>query len=527
MNNIIFGDNLPILRSMDNASVDLIYIDPPFNTGKTQSRTTIRTVKDKNGDRRGFQGNTYQTTKLSTKAYQDSFDIDTNGTLNLDVERAYETIASQASIYFLEKFLRPRLIEAYRILKPSGSLYFHIDYREVHYCRILLDDIFGRDCFMNEIIWAYDFGGRAKSRWPAKHDNILFYVKDQNNYYFSTSEIDRERYMAPGLVGIEKASRGKLPTDTWWWGYVGKRNTDTWWQTIVGTSSRERLGYPTQKPVRLINRIIKASSVPGNVVLDFFAGSGTVGESCLLNNRKFILIDNNKESMEVMAQRFSGIDNIEWLNFDPKPFQNKKSFLLEEMNNQLSDKDQEAHPEYSSEFLMLAATASYLQKDLEEMSDLWKDSPFEWVIQLPPRSKSKLARSLILSWLASKNILVERSKTTNEILIINSMSFAVKFSMLWRSGVYQFQQIKEDGPEYILCFGISPNEAHCWIFTSNYAIEHGNIQHKGAKGAEYWLEINTKDIPKWTEGHGGSLEDAYHIIKTTKQIKKETREQKK
>ena len=496
----------------------MIYIDPPFNTGKTQSRTTIRTVKDKNGDRKGFQGDTYQTTKLSTKAYQDSFNIETNGTLSPEIERAYETIAVQASIYFLERFLRPRLLEAYRILKPSGSLYFHIDYREVHYCRVLLDDIFGRECFLNEIIWAYDFGGRAKSRWPAKHDNILFYVKDINNYLFNTSEIDRERYMAPGLVGLEKAGRGKLPTDTWWWGYVGKRNTDTWWQTIVGTSSKERLGYPTQKPIRLINRIVKASSVPGSVVLDFFAGSGTVGESCLLNRRNFILIDNNKESMEVMAQRFSGIENIEWFNYDPKPYQKKKSFLLEEMQNQ-ENEDEEQNPDFSPDFLMLAATASYLQKDLEEMSDLWKDSPFEWVIQLPPRSKSKLARSLILSWIAAKGVIVERSKTTNEILLINGISYAIKFSMLWRSGVYQFQQIRKEGPEYILCFGISPYEAHCWIFEREYAINHAKQQHTGTKGAEYWLEINTTNMPDWAEGHGGSLEDAYHIIRTIRTMK--------
>jgi len=519
MNYIYFGDNLNILQKMPEESIDLIYIDPPFNTGKTQSRTRIRTVRDNNGDRKGFQGNTYQTTKVSTKAYQDSFNIETNGTLNPEVEKAYETIANQASVYFLEKFLRPRLQEAYRLLKPSGSLYFHIDYREVHYCRILLDDIFGRDCFLNEIIWAYDFGGRAKSRWPAKHDNILFYVKDQNNYFFNTSEIDRERYMAPGLVGIEKAGRGKLPTDTWWWGYVGKRNTDTWWQTIVGTSSKERMGYPTQKPIGIINRIIKASSLPGSVVLDFFAGSGTVGEGCLLNNRKFILIDNNKESMEVMAQRFSGFDSIEWINFDPKPYQKKKSYLHGEMNKQVPIEDEEEYAEFSPEFMMLAATASYLQKDLEEMSDLWKNSPFEWVIQLPPRSKSKLARSLITSWFASKGILAERTKTTNEVLILNGISYAIKFSMLWRSGVYQFQQIKLEGPEYILCFGISPNEAHCWVFERDYAIKHGKQQHTGTKGAEYWLEINTNNIPEWAQGHGGTLEEAYHIVKSPKHFK--------
>ena len=284
---IYFGDNLPILKQMKNGSIDLIYIDPPFNTGKKQSRTRIKTVKSENGDRRGFQGNSYETIELGTKEYDDDFGES-----------------------FIEEFIKPRLEEAYRILSPDGSLYFHIDYREVHYCKILLDKIFGRECFLNEIIWAYDFGGKAKTRWPAKHDNILFYVKDPHNYIFNSHAVDREPYMAPGLVGPEKAKKGKLPTDTWW-------------HTIVGTNSKERTGYPTQKPLGVIKRILQASSLPGQTVLDFFAGSGTVGESCLQLGRNFILIDNNPVALEVMARRFSKSRGIEWINFDPSPFQSE------------------------------------------------------------------------------------------------------------------------------------------------------------------------------------------------------------
>src|SRR5215208_5781021 len=258
MNRIYFGDNLPILKSLADESVDLIYIDPPFNTQKTQKRSTIKTVRDDKGDRKGFQGNTYRTIELGIKAYEDKFD------------------------FYIGGFLKPRIKEAYRLLKPHGSLYFHIDYREVHYCKILLDDIFGRDSFLNEIIWAYDYGGRARSKWPAKHDNILFYVKDPKKYIFNIGDMDREPYMAPGLVGPEKAKRGKLPTDTWWASFVGNKQgvADPWWsgnigkgsnsalwQTIIPTGSKERVGYPTQKPRRLIDRIIKASSLPGNVVL--------------------------------------------------------------------------------------------------------------------------------------------------------------------------------------------------------------------------------------------------------------------
>jgi site-specific DNA-methyltransferase (adenine-specific) len=276
---IYFGDNLPILQSLPSESVDLVYIDPPFNTGKTQARTQIKTESNENGDRKGFKGRQYQTIKLGSKAYTDFFDD------------------------FLG-FLEPRLLEAYRLLKPGGSLYFHIDYREVHYCKVLLDQVFGRECFLNEIIWAYDYGGKSKTKWPAKHDNILFYVKDPEDYTFNVNDIDREPYMAPGLVGPEKAARGKLPTDTWW-------------HTIVATNGKEKTGYPTQKPLGVINRIVRASSNPGDVVMDFFAGSGTVGESCLNLGRQFILIDNNPQALAVMAGRFNGQQEIEWHGYFP------------------------------------------------------------------------------------------------------------------------------------------------------------------------------------------------------------------
>lgn len=280
-NRIYFGDNLPILRSLPAGCVDLIYIDPPFNSGRQQARTQIRTVRDPQGDRTGFQGSTYRTEALATRQYADWFED-------------------------YESFIRPRLEEAYRLLAPHGSLYFHIDYREVHYCKIWLDALFGRDCFLNEIIWAYDYGGKPKNRWPAKHDNILFYVKDPQHYTFNVEDIDREPYMAPGLVGPEKAARGKLPTDTWWY-------------TIVGTNSKERNGYPTQKPLGILNRIVRASSNPGDVVMDFFAGSGTLGESCLHLGRQFWLVDNNPQALETMQRRFAHVPGIEWIGLSPTP----------------------------------------------------------------------------------------------------------------------------------------------------------------------------------------------------------------
>ena len=273
-NHIYFGDNLPILRQMPPGSVDLIYIDPPFNTGKKQQRTQIATVRSEGGDRTGFGGQRYETTQIGTTGYGDSFD---------------DYLA----------FLEPRLREAYRVLAAHGTLYFHSDYREVHYCKVLLDTIFGRECFLNEVIWAYDYGGRTKKKWPPKHDNILVYVKDPSNYTYNAEAVERIPYMAPGLVGPEKAARGKLPTDTWF-------------HTIVPTNSKEKTGYPTQKPLGILKRIILASSNPGDTVLDFFAGSGSTGAACLALGRRFILVDDNKPAIDVMLRRFAGIPDIEW-----------------------------------------------------------------------------------------------------------------------------------------------------------------------------------------------------------------------
>ena len=368
------------------------------------------------------------------------------------------------------------------------------------------------DCFINEIIWAYDFGGRAKSRWPAKHDNILFYAKDPTKFLFNTNEIDRERYMAPGLVGPEKAEKGKLPTDTWFWPYVGKRNTDTWWQTIVGTNSKERVGYPTQKPRRLMDRILRASTNPGGVVLDFFAGSGTIGESCLSLKREFILIDNNPASLEVMAKRFAGITEIQWNGFDPSPYMNEANTIIHEIENQ----EEEKIPEIAPDFQMLASTANYLQKHLEEINDLWKNSPFEWVLQLPARKKGKLGRQLIASFCASQGLYAEPGGDSSEALIFNGVRYAIKFSTLWTNGIYQFQQIKSTGYDHLICLGISPFEAHCWIFKRELAIEHAKPQHKSANSAEYWLSINPKAIPEWTIDCGGSLDKAIEILKSQK-----------
>jgi len=273
MNKIYFGDNLPVLQSLPSGSVDLIYIDPPFNTGRRQARVRLRTERSADGDRTGFGGQRYKTVRLGEQAFADAFDD-------------------------YQAFLAPRLAEAQRILADDGSLYFHIDYREAAYCKLLLDSLFGRASFLNEIIWAYDYGARSRKKWPAKHDNILVYVKDPERYTFNYDTLDRIPYLAPGLVGPEKAARGKTPTDVWW-------------HTIVSPTGKEKTGYPTQKPLGILRRIVAASSPPGGAVLDFFAGSGTTGVAAHELGRRFILVDNNPQALAVMRARLAGVEELE------------------------------------------------------------------------------------------------------------------------------------------------------------------------------------------------------------------------
>ncbi|HEY3188092.1 MAG TPA: site-specific DNA-methyltransferase [Solirubrobacteraceae bacterium] len=266
---ILLGDNLAVLDRFPAGTFQLVYADPPFNTGRRQSRTTLATVADGAGDRVGFGGRRYRSRLLAESSYRDAFD-DYLG------------------------FLGPRLESMRRVLAPTGTLYFHIDYREAHYCKLLLDEIFGRECFLNELIWAYDYGARPKRRWPAKHDTILVYVKDAERYYFDAEAVEREPYMAPGLVTPEKAARGKLPTSVWW-------------HTIVSPTGREKTGYPTQKPEGIVRRMVQASTRPGDWCLDPFAGSGTLGAVAAKLGRRYVLVDSNPEAVAVMERRLAAL----------------------------------------------------------------------------------------------------------------------------------------------------------------------------------------------------------------------------
>jgi site-specific DNA-methyltransferase (adenine-specific) len=262
---VVHGDCAAVLPQLPDEWFQLIYIDPPFNTGKVQRRRTLRTVQDGGGDRTGFAGRRYATTELARREY-------------LDVHDDYLGM------------LEPLLHEARRLLTATGTLYVHVDYREAHYVKVALDAIFGRDAFLNEIIWAYDFGGRARDRWPAKHDTILVYVRTPGGHFFDQDAVERIPYLAPGLVGPDKAARGKLPTDVWW-------------HTIVATNGAEKTGYPNQKPEGVLRRVVAASSRPGDRVLDFFAGSGTTGAVAAALGRRFVLVDRNPEAIAVMRRR--------------------------------------------------------------------------------------------------------------------------------------------------------------------------------------------------------------------------------
>ena len=265
MEGIVLADNMEVLPALPDGAVQMAYADPPFNTGRTQARRTLATVASENGDRTGFGGRRYATTLLQQSSYRDSFD---------------DYLA----------FLEPRLRELRRVLSPEGTLYLHLDYREAHYAKLLLDEVFGRECFLNELIWAYDYGAKPRRRWPQKHDTILVYVRDPQRYHFDAEAIDREPYMAPGLVTPEQRERGKRPTSVMW-------------HTIVSPTGREKTGYPTQKPEALVRRFVQASSRPGDLCLDPFAGSGTLGAVAAALGRRYLLIDSSEDAVAVMRSR--------------------------------------------------------------------------------------------------------------------------------------------------------------------------------------------------------------------------------
>jgi site-specific DNA-methyltransferase (adenine-specific) len=268
---IHLNDSLTVLQGMPDESVSLVYVDPPFGTQHIQRLRSLSSTQASTGTA-GFGGRKYTHVQVSDMAYSD------------------------VHVDYIHDFLAPLLVETKRVLTKNGTLYLHMDWREVHYAKCYLDTLFGRDNLLNCLVWSYNWGGRGRNRFPRKHDDILVYVKDPKNYVFNWDDIDRIPYGSPELQkDPARAARGQVPTDVWC-------------MQIIGTGSRERTGYPTQKPIRLVERIIKASSNPGDTVLDFCAGSGTTGVAAHNLGRNFVLIDNNSTAIDVMKKRFGELN---------------------------------------------------------------------------------------------------------------------------------------------------------------------------------------------------------------------------
>lgn len=458
------GDNLNILEQMPDGSVDLIYIDPPFNTGKPQTYKRIKTQADTNGDRKGFGGRTYTTQTLSESSYDDVFDN-------------------------FKDFLVPRLHQAHRLLKANGSFFLHIDHREAHYCKIWLDEIFGRQQFMNEIIWAYDYGARSKNRWSAKHDTIFWYVKDQKNYTFNYDAIDRIAYLSPGLVDEAKALRGKTPTDVWE-------------QTIVPTNSKERTGYPTQKPLAILTRIVKVHSNPGNLILDFFAGSGTTGIAALLNHRKTILIDNNPKAVEVIKQRV-------------------KTVVDANQNELQSHKSSQT---FSDLFVQELHAICPICLSLDE--DNWK-SIFLFLKREPrPARKNKWIKNTICNALGKEGLNTKLAKRT---ITIDLCRCIVKFSLPWSgSSNYRFQQIRKRAKyDFLICLGVHQGGVNLWIATQDAINKKWNDlkgQHTGGSSQETkWISVGINGKTDQNEIlSGGDMNAGFAIL--VEEIKKRSRD---
>ena len=442
------ADNLQVLEMLPDESMDLIYIDPPFNTGIKREYQRIRTIKDEQGGRVGYNGNRYRSEKVSNLSYADSFD-------------SPESFLS---------FIKQRLQLAYKLLKPTGSLFFHLDYREIHYCKIMLDGIFGRDSFINEIIWSYDYGGKPKNRWPAKHDNILWYAKNPGNYTFNYDNIDRVPYMAPGLVGKEKAALGKVPTDVWW-------------NTIVPTNSKERTGYPTQKPLAILERIVKVHSNPKDMVLDFFAGSGTTGIAAIKNDRRTILVDNNPAAINII----------------------KKQLTEYKERTSQATKIKKIGTETDLNFFCILSSGAFGARVRRAILDFLSEHGFK---------VSKKTKRASYETINNKKVVKKAGRKPYHALI-NDKKIVIKVSSIWKGGTnYVFQQIKEGDWDYLLCVGISSAEDHLWIM-SRKDIDKISGQHTGTQAKETkWIHISPEEMkPDYLEG--GTLEEGLNAINAT------------
>ncbi|MGY4648398.1 DNA methyltransferase [Mycobacterium sp. URHB0021] len=279
-------------------TVDLIYLDPPFNSNKNYSAIFSR---DRTEDENAAQIQAFEDTwrwTPTTDAQYDEFIIQASGTV-ADTLAAFRNLLGENSAMAYLVNMAPRLVELHRVLKPTGSLYLHCDPTMSHYLKILLDAIFAPPGgFVNEIIWSYKSGGASKAHFSRKHDTIFLYAKDNKKRKFNTQ---KEKSYNRGFKPYRFKGVEEFQDDVGWYTMVNM--VDVWQINMVGRTSSERLGYATQKPLKLVERIIEASSDAGDLVLDPFCGCGTSVDAAQRLNRRWIGIDVTYIAVDLIAKR--------------------------------------------------------------------------------------------------------------------------------------------------------------------------------------------------------------------------------
>ncbi len=260
-------DNLTVMRGLPENFIDLIYMDPPFFTGKERkAKSRIRASED---------------------SFEDTWTSDIDGYI---------------------EWLRPRLVETRRLLRSTGLIYLHLDWHAVHYVKVEMDTIFGYDRFINEIIWRYRTGGLSHNMFARKHDTILVYSKTSKFKIEPWKEkaYTKSRYRKAGVVNYGSGETEFFSDSRGVYNFVNA--SDVWEIPYINSQAKERVGYPSQKPELLLERIIASSTRPGETVADFFCGSGTTGVVAQKLGRRWILVDKSRDAVEV--SRFRLMDAI-------------------------------------------------------------------------------------------------------------------------------------------------------------------------------------------------------------------------
>ena len=289
INSIYCGDCKDVMKNFPGECVDLIYLDPPFFSQKKYEDFWI-------------------VDKISKVGFSDKDWEKLRSSIEPNILKQYEDIEKRwkgghKGIYVYIAYMRERLEQCWRVLKPTGSIYLHCDWHAGHYLKVMMDEVFGYNNFQNEVVWYYTAGARGKHNWARKHDTILFYTKS-NKWIFNWKDVAEPfesgmtewRYTKGGQKGKE------MP--------IGRVPADVFQIQILNTMADERLGYPTQKPEALLEKIIKASSNEGDLVLDPFCGCGTTIAVAKRLKRNFIGIDISRTACDVMNKRLGGLVKI-------------------------------------------------------------------------------------------------------------------------------------------------------------------------------------------------------------------------